>query len=66
MSSASVDGTIVIWNAVQGSCIAALSTALQQTIKTLAFSVDGTKLASGGYNNQINTWKLIFYKTVRI
>lgn len=55
--SASVDGTINIWNASEGALLYNLDKVHQRTIKTLAFSPDGEMLASGGYDNLINVWK---------
>ena len=56
-SSASIDGTIHIWDVSEGTCLHSLNRVHHRTIKTLAFSPDGVMLASGGYDNLINVWK---------
>lgn len=55
--SASVDGTIIIWNTSNGTCIHSFEREHQQIIKTLAFSPDGKMFASGGYDRTIHVWK---------
>jgi hypothetical protein len=45
----------VIWNVATGACIAKL-VGHTDSVKALAWSPDGTKLASGGYDNTIIIW----------
>ena len=55
------DGSITLWNIKSGEQIASIK-AHKESVNGLAFSTDGTSLASSGEDSEIHLWDVLTYK----
>ncbi len=57
LATANADGTIQVWQAVDGSLLFTLSGHVG-SVSSLAFSPDGTQLSSGGSDSMVRVWNM--------
>ncbi|OLL26033.1 F-box-like/WD repeat-containing protein TBL1XR1 [Neolecta irregularis DAH-3] len=57
LATCSLDSTVRIWNALDGSCLQTLQ-AHDLAVYTISFSSDGRKLASGGKDGLLAIWHI--------
>lgn len=58
LASGSADGTIRLWNPIDGSELATLASGYIEAVKAVAFSEDNTHLASAAINGTVDVWSL--------
>ena len=57
LATASLDGDVRIWDAVQGTCLHVFSFH-RKAVYSLCFSPDGLYMASGSFDNSVGIWSL--------
>ncbi len=57
IATASIDGTVRVWDASTGA-LAALLTGHTNWVKRVSFTADGTRLVSAAYDNTVRVWGL--------
>ncbi len=58
LASGSADGTIRLWNPIDGSELTTLASGYIEAVKVVAFSEDSTNLASAAINGTVDVWSL--------
>lgn len=58
LASGSADGTIRLWNPIDGSELTTLASGYIEAVKAVAFSEDSTNLASAAINGTVDVWSL--------